>query len=90
MPNVPTLSMIAIISTALAGVASTAASGSQRWNGHSGALTANANMKPRKIKCITRRVDDELAAGHRRDDLAEVEGACLEGVAAWRSPRTGR
>ena len=47
MPKVPTLSMMAIISTALAGVASTAASGSQRWNGHSGALTANANMKPR-------------------------------------------
>ena len=53
MPNVPTLSMIAIISTALAGVASTAASGSQRWNGHSGALTANANMKPRNSRFIT-------------------------------------
>lgn len=47
MPNVPTLSITAIISTAVAGVASTAASGSQRWNGHSGALIANANMKPR-------------------------------------------
>ena len=47
MPNVPTLSITAIISTAVAGVDSTAASGSQRWNGHSGALTANANMKPR-------------------------------------------
>ncbi len=53
MPKVPTLSMIAIISTALAGVASTAASGSQRWNGHSGALTANANMKPPNNRCIT-------------------------------------
>ena len=53
MPNVPTLSMIAIISTALAGVASTAASGSQRCSGHSGALTANANMKPPNSRCIT-------------------------------------
>src|ERR1700733_1696686 len=47
MPNVPTLSITAVISTAVAGVDSTAASGSQRWNGHSGALIANANMKPR-------------------------------------------
>ena len=47
MPKVPTLSITAVISTAVAGVASTAASGSQRWNGHSGALIANANMKPR-------------------------------------------
>jgi len=46
MPNVPTLSTTAIISTAVAGVDCTAASGSQPWNGHSGALTANANMKP--------------------------------------------
>ena len=35
------------IVAAVAGVDSTAASGSQRWNGHSGAFTANANMKPR-------------------------------------------
>ena len=53
MPNVPTLSMTAIISTALAGVASTAASGSHRWNGHSGALTANANMNPPNNRFIT-------------------------------------
>jgi hypothetical protein len=46
MPNVPTLSMTAIINTPLAGVASTAASGSHRWKGHSGALTAKANMNP--------------------------------------------
>ena len=43
----PTLSITAVIRTAVAGVASTAASGSQRWNGHSGALMANANMKPK-------------------------------------------
>src|SRR5256885_1970663 len=47
MPNVPTLSTTAIINTAVAGVACTAASGSQAWNGHSGALIANANMKPK-------------------------------------------
>ncbi len=47
MPKVPTLSITAVISTAVAGVASTQASGSQRWNGHSGALMANANMKPK-------------------------------------------
>ena len=47
MPNVPTLSTTAIISTAVAGVASTAESGSQRWNGHRGAFTAKANMNPR-------------------------------------------
>ena len=34
-------------------MASTAASGSQRWNGHSGALTANANMKPRNSAFMT-------------------------------------
>ena len=46
IPKVPTLSITAIISTADAGVACTAASGSQRCSGHSGALTAKANMKP--------------------------------------------
>ena len=81
MPKVPTLSMIAIISTALAGVASTAASGSQRWNGHSGALTAKANMKPQEQQVHHRRAHDELAARHRGDDRAEVECARGERVA---------
>ena len=53
MPNVPTLSITAIISTAEAGVACTAASGSQRCSGHSGALTAKANMKARNIAAAT-------------------------------------
>ncbi len=53
MPNVPTLSITAVISTAVAGVDSTAASGSHRWNGHSGALMANANMNPRNSAFIT-------------------------------------
>ena len=43
----PTLSTTAIISTAPAGVACTAASGSHVCSGHSGAFTAKANMKPR-------------------------------------------
>ena len=53
MPKVPTLSMIAIMSTAEAGVAWTAASGSQRCSGHSGALTAKANMNPAKSALAT-------------------------------------
>src|ERR1700727_2658986 len=53
MPNVPTLSITAVINTAVAGVDSTAASGSQRWNGHSGALIAKANMNPRKSALVT-------------------------------------
>ena len=53
MPNVPTLSMMAIISTALAGVACTAESGNHRCNGHNGALIANANMKPPNSRCMT-------------------------------------
>ncbi len=75
MPNVPTLSTTAIISTAVAGVASTAASGSQAWNGHSGALTAKANMKPRNSALSTAGSDAELTRGRRGHDRPEVEGA---------------
>src|ERR1700744_3338608 len=53
LPNVPTLSITAVINTAVAGVDSTAASGSHRWNGHSGALIAKANMKPRNSALTT-------------------------------------
>src|SRR5689334_24856419 len=42
MPNVPTLSSTPTSSTAAPGGAAAAASGSQVWNGHSGALIANA------------------------------------------------
>src|SRR5438445_424392 len=42
MPNVPTLSSTPTSSTAAPGGAEAAASGSQVWNGHSGALIANA------------------------------------------------
>src|ERR1700735_4197907 len=53
MPNVPTLSITAVIRTAVAGVDSTAASGSQRWNGHSGALIAKANINPGNSAWVT-------------------------------------
>ena len=46
MPNVPTLSSTPTSSTAVPGVDSAAASGSQVWNGTSGALIANAMKKP--------------------------------------------
>ena len=47
IPNVPTLSSTPTSSTAAPGWAAVAASGSQVWNGHSGALIANAMKKPR-------------------------------------------
>ena len=47
MPKVPTLSSTPTRSTAAPGCADVAASGSQVWNGHSGALIANATKKPR-------------------------------------------
>ena len=47
IPNVPTLSSTPTRSTAEPGVASAAASGSQVWNGNSGAFTAKATKKPR-------------------------------------------
>src|SRR5580692_7627203 len=47
MPNVPTLSSTPTSSTAAPGWADVAASGSQVWNGHNGALIANAMKNPR-------------------------------------------
>ncbi len=47
-PNVPTLSRTPTSSTAPPVGASAPASGSQVWNGNSGALIANAMKKPRK------------------------------------------
>ena len=47
MPKVPTLSSTPTSSTAPPGGDSAAASGSQVWNGHSGALIAKAMKKPR-------------------------------------------
>ncbi len=47
MPNVPTLSSTPTSNTAAPGWAAVAASGSQVWNGHSGALIAKATKNPR-------------------------------------------
>ena len=47
MPNVPTLSSTPTSSTAAPGWADVAASGSQVWNGHNGALIAKAMKNPR-------------------------------------------
>src|SRR5215471_208760 len=48
------------------GDASRYASGSQPWNGNSGALTANAAAKPRKIQL------DELAGESTRSNVPAV------------------
>ena len=53
MPNVPTLSITPSISTAAPGWAEKVASGSQVWNGHSGALIANAMKNPRNSHFCT-------------------------------------
>jgi hypothetical protein len=53
MPNVPTLSITPSISTAAPGWAEDAASGSQVWNGHSGALIAKAMKNPRNSHFCT-------------------------------------
>ena len=53
MPNVPTLSSTPTSSTAAPGWAALAASGSQVWNGNSGALIANAMKKPRNSHFCT-------------------------------------
>ncbi len=47
MPKVPTLSSTPTSRIEVLGGASAAASGSQVWSGHSGALIANAMKKPR-------------------------------------------
>ena len=50
IPNVPTLSSTPRRRIDVPGVADFAASGNQVWNGHNGALIANAMKKPRKRK----------------------------------------
>ena len=49
----PTLSITPTSSTAVPGWDAVAASGSQVWNGHSGALMANAMKKPRNSHFCT-------------------------------------
>src|SRR5580700_10782799 len=58
IPKVPTLSSTPTSSTAAPGWAEAAASGSQVWNGHSGALIANAMKKPRNSHFCT--VEDSV------------------------------
>ena len=77
--NVPTLSTTDIISTAVAGVDCTAASGSHEWNGHNGALIANANMKPRNsafrtIGSTPSPPDDAASAIARRSNVPPSNG----------------
>ena len=50
MPKVPTLSSTPTKSTEVAGRAASAASGSQVWTGHIGALIAKAMKKARNIQ----------------------------------------
>ncbi len=57
MPKVPTLSSTPTSSTAPPGCAAVAASGSQVWNGQSGALIANATKKPRNIHLLRHRAE---------------------------------
>ena len=62
MPNVPTLSSTPTSSTAAPGWAAVAASGSQVWNGHSGALIANATKKPRNSHFCTVGLNDTCSS----------------------------
>ena len=69
-------------------MASTAASGSQRWNGHSGALTANANMKPRnsalRIAGLTASSPLDTAATIARKSNVPDSKASLPAVTTYR------
>ncbi len=85
MPNVPTLSIMPSISTAAPGCAASAASGSQVWNGHSGALIANAMKNPRNSHFCTVELSGDV------DQLAEQERAVVPGGRrCWPSTRTAR
>src|SRR5271169_1281882 len=67
MPNVPTLSSTPTSSTAVPGCAEAAASGSQVWNGHSGALIANAMKSPRNSHFCTVGLIDTLTSSLNRN-----------------------
>src|ERR1700746_2182766 len=67
MPNVPTLSSTPTSSTAAPGGAAAAASGSQVWNGHSGALIANAMKNPRNSHLLTVGLSDTLTSWLNRN-----------------------
>ena len=67
IPNVPTLSSTPTSSTAAPGCADAAASGSQVWNGHSGALIANAMKNPRNSHFCTVGLSDTLTSSLNRN-----------------------
>src|ERR1700722_20859554 len=67
MPNVPTLSSTPTRSTAAPGWAEPAASGSQVWNGHSGALMANAMKKPRNSQRLGTGLSARCESGVNRN-----------------------
>src|SRR2546421_11554697 len=68
IPNVPTLSSTPTSSTAAPGGADAAASGSQVWNGHSGALIANAMKNPRNSHFCTTGLSDTLTSSLNRKE----------------------
>src|SRR5580698_2630221 len=75
MPNVPTLSSTPTSSTAPPGWAEAAASGSQVWNGHSGALIANAMKKPRNSHfCTVGDSDTWVSSLNRNEPWSPVTG----------------
>src|SRR6201997_5840692 len=79
MPNVPTLSIVPSISTAAPGCAESAASGNQVWNGHSGALIANAMKNPRNIHfCTVELSDTWISSLNRNEPWCPVAGLRTE------------
>src|SRR6202012_290106 len=68
IPNVPTLSSTPTSRTAAPGWAEAAASGSQVWNGHSGALIANAMKNPRNSHFCTVGDRDTLTSSLNRNE----------------------
>src|SRR5215831_20943163 len=68
IPNVPILSSTPTSSTAAPGCADAAASGSQVWNGHSGALIANATKNPRNSHLLSVGVSATFDRSENRND----------------------
>src|SRR5260370_34967894 len=68
IPNVPTLSSTPTSSTPAPGGADAAASGSQVWNGHSGALIAKAMKNPSNSHLLTVGLSDSLTTSSLRKE----------------------
>ncbi len=74
MPYVPTLSSTPTSSTAAPAGAWAAASGSQVWNGQSGAFTANAMKKPRNSHfCVFGSLMTPISSGCRNVPLSATK-----------------